>query len=106
MGKGVIGMTIRNGWQVNTLEYDAELCIGCGMCSTVCPHGVFALDNQVAALVRSEACIECGACQLNCPTAAITVDSGAGCATAMMVSAIIGRSTSFGEERGQGCAEA
>lgn len=102
----MIRMTIRNGLQVNTLEYDAALCTGCGMCSTVCPQGVFAVDDGLAVLVRPGACIECGACQLNCPTGAITVDSGAGCATAMMVSAITGKSVSCGGDGGQVCAEA
>jgi ferredoxin len=35
--------------------------------------------------------MECGACQLNCPTDAITVDSGVGCATAMMIAAVKGK---------------
>ena len=77
--------------RINTLEYDPALCINCGMCSAVCPHGVFAADGRVARLVRPEACMECGACQLNCPTGAITVDSGVGCAAAMIHAALTGR---------------
>ena len=83
--------------RINTLEYDPALCINCGMCSMVCPHGVFVPGSAltpgglVAQLVRPEACIECGACQLNCPTGAITVDSGVGCAAAMIASALRGR---------------
>ncbi|HUU96009.1 MAG TPA: mercury methylation ferredoxin HgcB [Phycisphaerae bacterium] len=76
---------------VNTLEYNPALCINCGMCSTVCPHGVFAPNGSVAQLVRPEACMECGACQQNCPSAAITVDSGVGCAAAMIYAALTGR---------------
>lgn len=76
---------------LNTLEYNPELCIGCDMCITVCPHGVFAPNGRVALLVRPEACMECGACQLNCPTDAITVDSGVGCAAAMIRAALTGR---------------
>jgi NAD-dependent dihydropyrimidine dehydrogenase PreA subunit len=76
---------------VNTLEYNPELCINCGMCSVVCPHAVFAADDRVAQLVRPEACMECGACQLNCPTDAITVDSGVGCAAAMIYAALTGK---------------
>jgi NAD-dependent dihydropyrimidine dehydrogenase PreA subunit len=76
---------------VNTLEYSPELCINCGLCSVVCPHAVFAADDRVAQLVRPEVCMECGACQLNCPTGAITVDSGVGCAAAMIYAALRGK---------------
>jgi NAD-dependent dihydropyrimidine dehydrogenase PreA subunit len=75
----------------NTLQYDPELCIGCEMCSLVCPHAVFAMNGRVAQLVRPEACMECGACQLNCPTDAITVESGVGCAAAMIYAALTGK---------------
>lgn len=80
-----------NSYTKNTLEYDEELCIGCGMCSDVCPHGVFEQGESKAVLKRKEACMECGACWLNCPTDAITVDSGVGCASAMIMSALKGR---------------
>jgi NAD-dependent dihydropyrimidine dehydrogenase PreA subunit len=80
-----------NAYVSNTLQYDPELCIGCEMCSLVCPHAVFAMNDRVAQLVRPEACMECGACQLNCPTAAIMVDSGVGCAAAMIRAALTGR---------------
>ncbi|MEE8391543.1 MAG: mercury methylation ferredoxin HgcB [Anaerolineae bacterium] len=76
---------------LNTLEYDPDLCIGCKMCIFVCPHGVFAMNGRAAQLVRPDACMECGACQLNCPTDAIAVDSGVGCAAAMIASALRGR---------------
>lgn len=79
-----------NSYTENTLKFNPELCNGCGMCTKVCPHGVFALTGKSAVLVRPEACMECGACQLNCPTGAITVDSGVGCAYAMMRAALKG----------------
>jgi NAD-dependent dihydropyrimidine dehydrogenase PreA subunit len=75
----------------NTLRYDAELCAGCGACVDVCPHGVFALDGRVAAVVRADDCMECGACQVNCPAGAIAVESGVGCAAAMISAALAGR---------------
>ena len=83
---------------LNTLAYEPDRCIGCGMCQDVCPHGVFLMDRhssstrkKIARLVRREACMECGACQLNCPTDAITVDSGVGCAAAMIRAALLGK---------------
>ena len=77
--------------ELNTLQYDPGACIGCGMCIDVCPHAVFALNGRVAQFARPEACMECGACQLNCPTGAIAVDSGVGCAAAMISAALRGR---------------
>ena len=74
----------------NTLRYDPALCINCGLCVAVCPHGVFAPNGKAVKLERARACMECGACQVNCPTAAIAVDSGVGCAAAMIWSALIG----------------
>lgn len=75
---------------INTLEYDIELCTACGMCSIVCPHGVFEQTDHAALAVNPDACIECGACQLNCPTGAIRVDSGVGCAAALIRAAVVG----------------
>ncbi|NIA03323.1 MAG: 4Fe-4S dicluster domain-containing protein [Nitrospirae bacterium] len=79
-----------NSYESNTLEYDPGLCINCGMCSIVCPHGVFSHNEKVARLVDPLSCMECGACQLNCPTGAISVDSGVGCAYAMIMAALKG----------------
>ena len=78
-------------YTINTLKYNPELCSGCEMCSIVCPHEVFAPNGDVAQLVQPESCMECGACQLNCPTGAIKVDSGVGCASAMIMAALTGK---------------
>ena len=80
-----------NAYAVNTLVYYSELCNGCGMCAAVCPHAVFSMQDRKAELVKPQACMECGACQLNCITGAITVESGVGCATAMIISALKGQ---------------
>jgi NAD-dependent dihydropyrimidine dehydrogenase PreA subunit len=78
-----------NSYKVNTLQYIPELCIACAMCWEVCPHGVFA-EGKTAQLVKQAACMECGACALNCPTNAIAVQSGVGCAAAMIKAALTG----------------
>lgn len=69
---------------VVTLEYFPERCVGCGMCVSVCPHGVFVLEGPKAEVASRDACMECGACALNCPTDAIGVDSGVGCASGLL----------------------
>ena len=80
-----------NSYQTNTLRYDPARCNGCGMCAAVCPHAVFAANQRQVHLVRTEACMECGACQVNCPTNAISVESGVGCAAAMILAALTGK---------------
>ena len=89
-----------NAYMTNTLNFNPEACVDCGMCSAVCPQGVFAPGDGVALLVRPEACMECGACQRNCPVAAITVESGVGCAAAMIRAALAGK-----KEATCGCAD-
>ncbi|MFH1088108.1 MAG: mercury methylation ferredoxin HgcB [Chloroflexota bacterium] len=78
---------------LNMLRYDAGLCTGCETCCSVCPHGVFAMQSGKAQPANPEACMECGACALNCPTGAIQVDSGVGCASAMIRAVLRGRKT-------------
>lgn len=75
----------------NTLAYDESLCNNCGMCSNVCPHAVFARGGKTATLANPKACMECGACRTNCPTGAIEVNSGVGCAAAMIYAALTGK---------------
>ena len=80
-----------NSYQTNTLYLDVARCNGCGMCAAVCPHAVFAVNGRQVRLARPEACMECGACQVNCPTNAISVESGVGCAAAMILAALTGK---------------
>jgi NAD-dependent dihydropyrimidine dehydrogenase PreA subunit len=73
---------------VTTLALSEELCVGCGMCEIVCPHGVMVLENGKAAVADRDACMECGACAQNCPTGAIFVQTGVGCAVAVINTAL------------------
>ena len=79
---------------VVTLTLNEEKCAGCGTCEVVCPHKVFHLNNGKVASVDRDACMDCGACATNCPTAAITVQSGVGCAAAVINAALGRRSSS------------
>jgi NAD-dependent dihydropyrimidine dehydrogenase PreA subunit len=76
--------TLRYLPDVVTLVLDETRCGGCGLCVTVCPHAVFAIEDRKARIVDRDACMECGACQRNCANGAITVHSGVGCAYAVL----------------------
>ena len=73
---------------VVTLQLDVETCNGCSMCVMVCPHEVFNIQERKAVIIDRNACIECGACAINCPVNAIRVQTGAGCATGILLGAI------------------
>jgi NAD-dependent dihydropyrimidine dehydrogenase PreA subunit len=75
---------------VVTLQLDPDKCTGCGMCLVVCPHNVFAMNRRHASIENRDACMECGACARNCPSAAVSVESGVGCAAAV-INAALGR---------------
>lgn len=82
-----------------SLELAPELCVGCGDCIGVCPHGVFSLvergdgpkvagerklSAKLVEILDRGACMECGACALNCPASALSVKAGVGCAAAII----------------------
>ena len=85
---------------VVTLKLDQDKCTGCGMCMNVCPHKVFEIQNlprrglgkagKKAVIIDKDACMECGACEKNCPTKAISVESGVGCAAAVITGMLKG----------------
>lgn len=75
---------------VATLKMDDQKCTGCGMCLEVCPHSVFKMNGKGAKIVHLDACMECGACSRNCPAGAISVQSGVGCAAAV-INSMLGR---------------
>ena len=54
------------------------------------PHGVFAIADRKARIADRDACMECGACAKNCEGDAISVDSGTGCAAAIIIEALKG----------------
>ena len=80
-----------------SLQYFPDRCINCKRCTQVCPHAVFSEGAEHAELVRPSACMECGACALNCPVQAIEVQSGVGCAWAMISAALRGKDMDSGE---------
>lgn len=81
---------------VITLQSDNEKCTGCGMCTIVCPHGVFIMLNKKSFIKHKDLCMECGACAMNCPSGAISVRSGVGCAAGILNGILSGTEASCG----------
>jgi ferredoxin len=76
---------------VTTLQLDKDVCVGCGMCELVCPHGVFEMNAKKARVIDRDGCMECGACATNCPVEAIRVNPGVGCAAYIIQTWIKGK---------------
>lgn len=88
--------TLRYIPNVVTLDLDREKCTGCTMCLIVCPHVVFVMRDKKAEVIDRDSCMECGACALNCPDNAISVESGVGCASAIIIGALKGTDPTCG----------
>ncbi len=88
---------------VTTLCLSTEKCIGCGKCLEVCPHEIFALVEEKAMIKDKDRCMECGACAVNCPVNAISVDSGVGCAAAVIMGWLSGSERSCDCSGGEEC---
>ncbi len=87
-----------------TLQFDPDRCNGCAMCTQVCPHAVFVMEDKRAVLADRGACMECGACARNCEMGAITVRVGVGCAAGVINGLISGGEPNCGCSTGPtGC---
>lgn len=75
---------------VSTLKLDQAKCTGCKICTNVCPHNIFIIENKKAVIQDVDGCMECGACAINCPAEAVTVAPGVGCAAYIIQSWIVG----------------
>jgi ferredoxin len=81
---------------VVSLEFDSSKCTKCKMCINVCPHAVFTFDTDKIKITNRDKCMECGACMKNCSFDAVKVDSGVGCAEAIIYSILTGKKPKCG----------
>jgi len=57
-------------------EINEELCVGCSLCSRVCPTGtIFKRDGRKKFYIVADACIRCGSCFDACKFAAVIKSS-------------------------------
>jgi len=61
---------------VSAVSVASERCIGCGVCESVCPMGVFSVVSGTAT-ANSENCVRCGNCERSCPANCIRVGEAA-----------------------------
>ncbi len=60
-----------------SIEISRDACIGCGLCTEVCPGTLIRLDNcGKARIPRPERCWGCASCVKECPVQAIAMFLG------------------------------
>ena len=62
------------------IDVDPEMCKGCHICISICPHGVLkkadVVDNRgffLPVVADLDACVVCRLCEMECPDFAISV---------------------------------
>jgi len=58
-------------------KVDPDLCIGCGLCSEICPEVFEMGDDGIAHVIDASGCEDAGCCEEaadSCPTDAISLD--------------------------------
>ena len=54
-------------------KFNPNACIGCGVCSDICPNDAIGIVDGVATLIEPENCEGCGICEELCEQRAIEV---------------------------------
>lgn len=58
--------------QTGSKDVDAEVCVGCKVCTIACPFGTINFSQDTGKVVKCDLCGGDPACAKACPTAAIT----------------------------------
>ena len=59
--------------QTNSVVYNADECVDCGLCTSLCMKHVFSFDKDWNLVVDADRCVLCGRCAEFCPQRALTV---------------------------------
>ncbi|MDO5846713.1 MAG: 4Fe-4S binding protein [Methanocorpusculum sp.] len=59
--------------QTNSVVYNPDECVDCGLCTSLCMKHVFSFDKDWKLVVDADRCVLCGRCAEFCPQRALTV---------------------------------
>lgn len=57
----------------DSVNRNADECIDCGECVSVCPQEVFSFDDEWNISMKPENCVLCGKCVESCPHGALSL---------------------------------
>lgn len=66
------GLAVREA--ASDIRLDEDLCVTCGVCTSVCKPGALALDEEAALTFDKDKCVYCEACVVVCPRRAIALE--------------------------------
>lgn len=66
------GLDVREA--ASDIRHDLDLCVHCGLCTSVCRHGALTLGADARLVIDREKCVYCEACVPVCPRRAIRLE--------------------------------
>lgn len=57
-----------------TIIHDEDLCVNCGLCTSVCPTQALAMSEDDMLIFEREKCVACQMCVTTCPMNAMSVN--------------------------------
>ena len=71
--KALAGHGVASHIQTDSVIYNPDECVDCGLCTSLCMKHVFSFDKDWNLVVDSDRCVLCGRCAEFCPQRALTV---------------------------------